>query len=214
MRIILFLLFIMPLISFSQVDKENIIIKTKMSTRIWGRNQTLILMKESQWQGVQSDFSGLNQKISQLSQESRLKDSLIEDLRRELKNSELVIKSQEQIIIEKIEIADSLQRKIDSIQKYWKEKSIGGALVYMGKKERIQIVDLTCYAFRASLTTGTISLIRRGPNLFYKEYDKENWENLGGHGNEWLFMINPINMPRVEIYPHFDKNPLKNKFKK
>jgi hypothetical protein len=214
MKTILFLLFIVPLISFSQVDKETMIIKTKMSTRIFGRNQTLVLMRETQWQGVQLDFSSLNYKISLLSEEVRLRDSLIEDYQKKEKITKLTIKALEQIAIEKIQIADSLQRKMDSIQKYWKEKSVGGALVYMGKKEKIQIVDLTCYSFRSSLTSGTISLMRRGPNLFYKDYDKENWSNLGGQGNEWLFTINPINMPRVEPYPHSDRAPLKNKFKR
>jgi hypothetical protein len=214
MRTILFLLFIVPLVSFSQMNKEPMIIKTKMSTRIWGRNQTLVLMKEAQWQGVQLDFSGLNYKISQLAEEVRLKDSLILEYRKKNIITGLTIKSLEKTAIEKIQIADSLQKKMDSIQNYWKEKSVGGVLVYMGNKEKIQVVDLTCYAFRSSLTTGTISLIRRGPNLFYKDYDKENWANSGGQGNGWLFTINPINMPRVETYPHTDKTPLKNKFKR
>jgi hypothetical protein len=218
MKTLLFLLLLLPLCGIAQ-DSLNApvykIIKTKMSTRHFGRNKTLVIMPETQWKGVQVDFAGMRTEVSKV----LAKQDSLEHLLKVSRERELLLEIQASVlrkaIVQQIRIKDSVQSKLDSVQRFWKETAVDGGFVSMNWKDTtIQILDMTCYSFNVNVFNGNFLMMRRGPNLFYKGYQRENWLNPDRRGNDWNFVLSPISKPKIIRYPHPDRFPLKNKFSK
>jgi hypothetical protein len=218
MKTLLTLFLLLPLLLGAQDSLSTPsykIIKTKMSTRHFGRNKTLVIMPETQWKGVQLDFAGMRTDINRaLAKQDSL--SLLLKLSRE---KELLLEIQASVlrsaISKEIRLRDSVQNKLDSVQRFWKETAVDGAFINMNWRDTtIQILDMTCYSFSVNAFNGNFLMMRRGPNLFYKNYHRENWLNPDRRGNDWNFVLSPISKPKIIRYPHPDRFPLKNKFSK
>lgn len=97
---------------------------------------------------------------------------------------------------------DSLEKKLHAIENWLVRASIDNSYIYMSWQDsKIKSVDLTLYTVHCSMQTGTIRMVRRGPNDEFNTWKYLNYTRRESPSIDWEMKYTPEDRPIVNNLP-------------
>jgi hypothetical protein len=178
MRKIITILF--TVISFLSLS-QNYPVRTKL------KGDSVVIMTTEQYRDIELILSNQRYRVNGYKEDIEIQEKFIDSLTETCDRRIDTIDSLDNIIKNKFYTYDSLQDKVNTIEKWLYTASIDNSYLYYSYSDTtIMSIDLSSYIFIGNRRSGNFSLVRRGPisedsewkkyNILYPQEPRKGWE--------------------------------------
>jgi hypothetical protein len=172
---ILFMVILFPGLS------QNYPVQTKL------KGDLVVIMTIEQYNDIELLLSNQRYRVNGYKEDISIQEKLIDSLTEVCNRRINKIDSLDNMIKDKFYTYDSLQNKVNIIEKWLYTKSIDNSYIYYSYSDTtIMSIDLSSYIFIGNHRSGNFSLVRRGPvsedpewkkyNILYPQEPIKGWE--------------------------------------